>query len=210
MNDWKQAGSTLVLVFAVAISNSAGADLRSWCPEGQKAFSAGNYEAASLALNTCLSSPPEDPQQAAEGYYARGETYRMLEDYEAALGDFEEAVELDPEFAPAWRSKAWVNYMQEEYFDAVVAIETAIEADPGDTQTHHVHAQILTAMGREGGAMDAYDLAYSFEDRQAVKKLQQALQEQGYKIGSADGVYGSRTRDALKACIADGCILTLQ
>ena len=213
MRDWKVPGQLLItglaMVFVSLSPILAFADISAWCPEGQRAFSAGKYEAAGLALNNCLYSPPEDAALAAEGYYMRGETYLALQDYEAALGDFERSIELDEQFAPAWRSKAWVHYKQNDYHDAVVSIETAIAADPGSTETHHVHAQILTAMGRQGGAMDAYDLAYAFESKQTVQKLQQALVDQGYKVGSADGVYGARTRDALKNCIADGCIIIL-
>jgi tetratricopeptide (TPR) repeat protein len=208
MRDWNVLALVLVTTFANLLPMAALADIASWCPEGQRAFSAGKYEAAGLALNNCLYSPPEDPELAAEGYYLRGEVYLAAQDYEAALGEFEKAVELDADFAPAWRSRAWVYYKQDDLHAAVVSIDTALEADPGSTQTHHVHAQILTAMGRQGGAMDAYDLAYAFESRQTVQKLQQALADQGYEVGSADGVYGNRTRDALKQCIADGCIIT--
>jgi len=210
MKDWNVSALVMFTVLANLVPIAAVSDIGSWCPEGQRAFSAGKYEAAGLALNNCLYSPPEDPELAAEGYYMRGESYLAMEDYEAALSDFEHAVDLYAEFAPAWRSKAWVHYKQDDYHAAVVSIDTALAADPGSTETHHVHAQILTAMGRTGGAMDAYDLAYAFESRQTVQKLQQALSAQGYKVGATDGVYGARTRDALKACVADGCIIELQ
>ena len=62
-------------------------------------------------------------------------------------------------------------------------------------------------MDRDNQAMDAYDLAYSFEERRKIQELQKALADQGFGVGSSDGVYGSRTRNALKACIAAGCII---
>ena len=185
------------------------ADVGSWCPQGKQAFSAGKFEAANLALNSCLSSPPDDPALAAEGYAMRGETYLKDLDYEAALSDFGRAVELDPANASAWRNKAWTHYKTNELHEAVTAIGKALEADSRDTRTHHVNALILTAMGRDLAAMDAYDLAYSFEDKATVKHLQEALKAQGYKAGAIDGVYGARTRDALKKCIADRCAIPL-
>lgn len=201
-------GLSLATLIAAAPA-VARADVSSWCPEGQKAFAAGRTEAANLALNSCLYSPPEEPAAAAEGYAMRGETYLAALDYEAALSDFDRAIELAPANAGAWRSKAWVHYKRNELHPAVVAITESINLDPRNTESHHIHAQILTAMGRESAAMDAYDLAYSFESKQAVQRLQQALVSQDYPIGTVDGVYGAQTRDALKACIANRCNIPL-
>lgn len=201
-------GLSLAMLVTVAPA-AARADVASWCPAGQKAFSAGNYEAAKLALNSCLYSPPDDPDLAAGGYAMRGETYLRSQDYEAALSDFETAVGLSPANAAAWRSKAWVHYRRNELHPAVMAVEESLKFDAHNTETHHLHALILTAMGRQDAAMDAYDLAYSFESRATVQALQQALQNQGYKLEANDGVYGARTREALKACISDGCTIPL-
>lgn len=167
------------------------------------------YEEANLALSSCLYNPPEDPVLASQGYFLRGETYFDRSDYVAALSDLDLAVELWPENAPAWRTKAWVHYNQEDYLAAIQAITMALEADPHSTESNHVHATILTAMDRNSQAMDAYDLAYSFETKDTVQKLQRALEREGFNVGSTDGVYGSQTRDALKACIQADCILSM-
>lgn len=208
MNDSGLLGLSLATLIAAA-PMVAHADVSSWCPEGQQAFSAGKYEAANQALNTCLYSPPEQPDIAAEGYIMRGETYLHAQDYEAALSDFERAIELLPANAVAWRSKAWVHYKRDELHPAVTAIGESLEIDPHNTESHHIHAQILTAMGREAAAMDAYDLAYSFESPATVQALQNALESQGFTVGAIDGVYGARTREALKECIAAGCNIPL-
>lgn len=198
-----------LLTLIAATPAVALADVSSWCPEGQKAFSAGNYEEANRALNTCLYSPPEDPSLAADGHVVRGETYVEGLDFEAALSDFDRAIELAPDNAVAWRKKAWVHYKRNELHLAVTAITESLELDPHSTRSHHIRAQILTAMGRQNAAMDAYDLAYSFESPAAVQQLQGALESQGFKVGAIDGVYGARTRDALKECIAAGCNIPL-
>lgn len=201
-------GIWLAVVWAMA-APPLRADVGSWCPEGQKAFSAGKYEAANVALNGCLYDPPDDPELAAEGYLMRGETYLRSSDFEAALGDFDHAVELAPDNAGAWRSKAWVLYKTNQMHPAVEAITRSLELDDRETKSHHIHALILTALGRELAAMDAYDLAYSFETKAKVQKLQKALASQDYKVGATDGIYGARTREALKQCIADKCVIPL-
>lgn len=205
----KDSGFTGLLtgIVGVFVFTCVQADVSDWCPEGQKAFAAGKFEEANVALNSCLYSPPEDAIAASEGYYLRGETYMDTQDYQAAISDFDKAVELDPDNADAWRSKAWAHFKRDELHLAITAITTSVEIDSQNTESHHVHAQILVAMDRDNQAMDAYDMAYSFEDRRKVQALQQALADQGYPVGSNDGVYGSRTRDALKACIAAGCII---
>lgn len=210
MKDSGLLGLSLAICAWFGVSEALAADVSAWCPEGQRTFASGDYDAANLALNSCLNSPPADPNAAAEGYLLRGQTYVERLDYQAALSDFDHAIELAPDSANAWRSKAWVHYKLNELHPAVSAIERALEVDAHSTESHHIHAQILTAMGRKVAAMDAYDLAYSFEDRATVQSLQRALASQDYEIGAIDGVYGARTRDALKQCIADGCRLALQ
>jgi tetratricopeptide (TPR) repeat protein len=191
------------------MSHAQAADVSAWCPDGQKTFKAGKFDEANLALSSCLYNPPEDPVLASEGYYLRGETYFERLDYQAALSDFDLAVELWPENAEAWRSKAWLHYKQDDFLPSIQSITRALEVNPHSTKSNYVHASILTAMDRPGAAMDAYDLAYSFESRETVKKLQQELDNQGFSVGSIDGVYGAQTRKALKACIADKCILSM-
>lgn len=196
----------LLLVF---FSSGLSADVSSWCPEGYKAYVSGDHDSANLALSSCLYSPPEESELASEGYAMRGETYASRDDYQAAVSDFDLAVELWPENAAAWRSKAMVHYRLEEYLEAVSSISRSLGINPYSTESHFVHATILTAMDRPDLAMDAYDLAFSFETRETVQTLQDALESKGFKIGSTDGVYGVRTRSALKACIAAGCELSM-
>ena len=180
-------------------------DVRAWCPDGYKAFVAERFEAANLALSACLYEPPEDAELAAGAYVMRGLTYAAADDTEAALNDFDRAVDLMPQNAVAWREKARVHYRLGDLHPAIESIEQSLAIDPNNTESHHVHAQILTTLERPELAMDAYDLGYSFETKDRVRRLQENLAGLGYAIGAADGVYGRRTRDALKACIADGC-----
>ncbi|MDX1557009.1 MAG: tetratricopeptide repeat protein [Xanthomonadales bacterium] len=203
-------GSVLVIAIVIVTFAPQGLlaqDVGSWCPDGQKAFKSGKYEDANLALSSCLYSPPEDPKLAAAGHVMRGETYIERLDYVAALSDFDQAIELDPDNALAWREKAWAHYKQNDLHPAITSIDQSLKADPHNTESQHINAQILTALGRTGKAMDAYDLAYAFESKERVRKLQQALVAQGYEVGTLDGVYGAQTREALKACIASQCNL---
>ena len=184
-------------------------DFSTWCPEGQKAFASGKMDAANQALSSCLYNPPEDPVFASRGYAMRGDTYFSRGDNQAAASDFTLAVELWPDNDAAWRSKAMVHYRLNEHLEAITAISRSLEISPNSTQSHFVHATILTAMERPLLAMDAYDLGFSFESSATVQKLQQALEAQGFKVGAVDGVYGAHTRGALKSCIAAGCVLSM-
>lgn len=200
----------LLIAASIALPEHAAAQPDTgWCKDGRRAFHAERYEEANKLLSSCLYSRPEDPATAADGYYMRGVTYLQRPDMEAALGDFDLAIEIFPQHAYAWQQKSWVHYLGEDYHPAIVAIENSLRNDPNNTKSHHIHALILTAMERPDQAMDAYDLAYSFERRDTIMDLQRALQAQGYSPGAVDGNYGGRTRDALKACIAAGCSFML-
>jgi len=196
---------SLMLLPGAVLAQGSG----TWCPAGTKAFEARNYDDANLKLSSCLHSPPEDPQAAADGYYMRGVTYLEREDYVAALGDFDLSIERLPEHAPAWQKKAWVHYKNNELHPAIEAIGESVRLDSTNTESHHIHALILIAMGRDGLAVDSFDLAYSFERSGTVKQLQQSLRRLGYNVGAVDGNYGGRTRNALKSCITDRCSFML-
>ena len=157
----KNTGSQLLLFFLVfMIPVTSQADVSEWCPDGYRAFTRGNMDVANQELSSCLYNPPEDVELASRGYALRGETYFSQGDQEAAANDFGLAVELWPENAIAWRSKSLVHYEREEFLEAITAISRSLGINSQDTESHFVHATILTAMDRPDLAMDAYDLGF--------------------------------------------------
>jgi tetratricopeptide (TPR) repeat protein len=54
----------------------------------------------------------------------------MLAQYEGALADFEQALSLDTSYVPAWDGKAWVLGILGQKFQALAAVNRALELDP--------------------------------------------------------------------------------
>ncbi len=94
----------------------------------------------------------------AHNEYLKGRFYvenRNQADLEKALALFEKAIELSPEYAPAWMGKAWATYFLNErsYGDipievaqkrATIAIDNALLFDPKLPEAYGIKGQIET------------------------------------------------------------------
>jgi len=96
------------------------------------------------------------PQTASGAAYGRFQSGRLhLErhrpgDIEAALGDFEAAIQLDPTFAAAYAGKAdakfftyWNTGAHDDIAQARLAIGTAIESDHDSSYAHTLRCRLL-------------------------------------------------------------------
>src|SRR2546421_1594998 len=66
----------------------------------------------------------------AEAYGNRGETYRLLKEYQRAIADFDHALELDPNYAWAYGSRGQTYASLEENQRAIADFDHALELDP--------------------------------------------------------------------------------
>ena len=71
----------------------------------------------------------ENPE-AADPYYYMGEAFRHLENYERALWAYENAIDLDPNFAPAYVGRAKTQIALREDVDIGADLRNAVALDP--------------------------------------------------------------------------------
>jgi DNA-binding winged helix-turn-helix (wHTH) protein len=101
-------------------------------------------------------SHPRPAQTVSGAAYARYQSGRLhLErhlpgDVDAAIGDFEAAIQLDGTFAAAYAGKAdaqffryWTTGMHDDIAQARLAIRTAIASDPNSSYGHAVRCRLL-------------------------------------------------------------------
>ena len=86
-------------------------------------------------------------RELAKSYVIRGEEYYHLENYEAAKGEFENAVQADPTYSVGWSDLAAVCINQDNLNDAILHTIKAVELDP-----HNYKA--------------AYNLAFALDDKE--------------------------------------------
>src|SRR5262245_11361864 len=92
--------------------------------------------ACSLAMS-CVAIVKGDEPATARDFYERGLTGAQSRQYEEAVSDYSKAIELDPQFAEAYFSRAAIYYGQptiekRDYAKAVADLSKVLELDPRD------------------------------------------------------------------------------
>ena len=96
----------------------------------------------------------------------RGQTYFHLGEIEKAECDFRETVELDPENMIAWSMIGQIKLYQEQYAEALEALEKALELDP-ELLVYDFRASAKRGLGDLEGALADIKLAIEYEPENA-------------------------------------------
>jgi len=153
---------------------------------------------------------PGHGQQTAEDWVELGVALVMQGRYTEAMQSFDEAIWINPEYAPAWKCKGDALYDQGKFADAasatrvesgriahrrgnfadaILAYDEAIRLDPEYTAAWKSKGDALAAIGRTTEAMVAYDEAIRIDPN---------LSSAWYKKGNLLYYQGNRN-DALQA-----------
>ncbi len=79
-------------------------------------------------------------------YRRRGRTYRVLEQYERALTDFDKALELVIDYARAYTGRGETYRLLKDYEKAIADFTQAIELDPSDDWSYASRAQVYNSL----------------------------------------------------------------
>jgi tetratricopeptide (TPR) repeat protein len=144
------------------------------------------YYSKSLAITT---------KKVAPFIYAcRGRAYENKGEYDRAIGDYNKAIELDPELAGTYNSRGIAYTYKGEYERAIRDHEKAIELDPQCFETYLYKAFTYDQMGKEKEAINLYnkfielappqfkrDFKKGFDDvKQRIRELQKKNNTQSY------------------------------
>ena len=141
-----------------------------------------------------------DPQAADLRYYI-GEAHRLLGDNQKALENFQQAIELNAYFAPAWLGIAQVRWALDPEADIEDALEKAIELDPGYTEGFLVRASYYISKGETEKALEDLATAEQLAPNSAILFVERA------RLYMAEGKFDQALQDALRAHEIDFTLL---
>lgn len=91
-----------------------------------RAYERGDYNGMITFLEQTLRSETA----SADLEYFLGEAYRLLDDYESALEQYDAAITIDPRFAPAYLARGLLSRSLNPRYDILSELNKAIEYDP--------------------------------------------------------------------------------
>lgn len=100
---------------------------------------------------------------AAQTYYEEGLARREAGDAEGALQSFTWAIQLAPDFAPAYVARSALYLSQGELRQALADADSALELDPTNGATHALRGETLRLRGRPHSALEAFDQALALD-----------------------------------------------
>lgn len=117
--------------------------------------SKGEFEKAIAAYEKVLEAHPNHPDVLSD----RGTTYLLMEKYNLAIIDFNEAVELEPKRAFRYSARAFAKDRMGDIDGAIADYETAIKLDPEDAIAYNNLGVLMENRGMRKQANTLYQFA---------------------------------------------------
>ena len=96
-------------------------------------------------------------------WYRLGISYSMLKQYDEAIAACQQAIALDPTFAPPHNGMGYVYTDRKQYDEAISAYRRAIALDPTDAYPHNGLGYVYRARKQYGDAIAAFQQAIALD-----------------------------------------------
>ncbi len=100
-----------------------------------------------------------DASQTAEAYVKFGRTNGANQDLKSAIAAFDEAIRIDPKYAPAYENRGVARMLQHNLDDALVDFNKAIELDPKYQEAYYNRGTTKAQKGDFDGSISDFDHA---------------------------------------------------
>jgi tetratricopeptide (TPR) repeat protein len=156
---------------------------------GLRFMYAGQYETARVQFQLVLDNEPD----AADVYYYIGESYRLEENFENARDAYQEAINRDLNFAPAFLGRALANLGSNPEADVLADFDNAISIDNKYTEAYIQRGAYMIAGGFHRAAIQDLETAIELTPGSALAWMYLAQAQLG------DGESELALESALKA-----------
>ena len=153
--------------------------------EGMKLMRPGKYPDAVIRFTHVLNISG----QRSDAYFARGNAHHSLGDADAALADFQAAVDLNPSLAAAHNGIATIYIERHDTLHALQELDKSIAIQP-TIEAYYQRGEILESQGEHQKAIDNYDLAIAIDRDAPEVYLARATAKAS--LGDQDGAHADR------------------
>lgn len=134
------------------------------------AYAKGNWEEMRGYIQQGMSIRADLP----DFWYLMGESYRFEEKFSEALDAYTKALELDPNFGPAYVGLARLDLAQDEDADVLGQLDLAIQASPDFTEAYLMRAEYKLHHDDPEGALEDVKTADQLSPNSALVYLEYA------------------------------------
>ena len=162
------------LILMVILSQSENMGSKSF-DNGQEKYKERDFEGAVIDFTLALENDPGNP----ETLYQRAMSYFHLQKKSLALLDMDQAVEMQPNYAFRYSSRAFLRDSFGDVIGAIADYKLAIELDPEDAISYNNLGILEDKMGRREISQAHYNKADSLLGLEMNSKMKE-MNEQGH------------------------------
>lgn len=144
-----------------------------------------------------------DPEQLSRAYAMRALGFSLRGQYDRAIGDYNSAIQIIPDFAVALNNRAWAYFRSGRAQQGLADVEKSLQLNPLSEHTWDTRAHIRQVVGDFAGALADYEKAIQIGGERMIKLYQCGLAEQGLYKGPRHGVYTGEVKTAMETCSKD-------
>ena len=123
-----------------------------WLMDRGKALGAeSRYEESLADFQQAVRANP-----TADAYYFRGVTRYFLQQYDAAITDFSQALSLDADLAPAYLKRCSAHYYRQEYLSGLKDCDEFVRRRPDQFDGYYNRGILRSRAGDQDGALVDY------------------------------------------------------
>ena len=114
----------------------------------------------------------------AEAYYNRGLAKFGLDDYEAAIADFDQAICLKPDYPEAYYNRGNAKLVLEDHKAAIADFDQAIRLNPDDVLAYYNRGNANAILNHKEEAQTDFEAAWDLAGRSENTVLKTRIEQQ--------------------------------